>query len=774
MKQTKKKAAFKTVVAHETVRKRNKTAISTTFTKQTTRSSKQRLLNKLKIKKPIKNTVQNSDFSVTEEQSKQKQFIFSDDYKYKASERLPQELFNGVIPKSTSSIKMNKLMPLSTSIRRSNRKSGPGRIIVKKVDSKNYIPLNNETKDINNLGENSIDAMSSKLFPDDNETFNLFNNFNNKKKSNTSNYKAEEEEENETFCNDTSETLSSTSNNTSSILHSDSSCSEPVFFSPYIVTSRGKSNARKEILQRSFNLGHSVNNDIPTKDTIMKNLNVSVVEEEHTAQYFQFLLNKEIDKLNELCEKWENIKNDLKITKDIEHQINHAIGQTNLLICKKFERFHGLVSDCEKGKGEMLVTCKDLQGFWDMMYMEVKNCYLRFDKLEKLHLQNWKNEEGLSVKPVGKKKTKEKKSQKLKDSAWNKGSFTNKKFMPMKYKGLQSNRVQLIEKKKMNSPITTTKISKMCKTPEILLDNSISYVNSDQTPGKSILKQSQNSTKVNSHIKSTHKVKINDHVCSGEIPVNEEMQVKHYLAAALTRIDSLDFDEPTDEVPVNLGKKLTFDDSSFEESKDMNNVQQDSELTNLENKCTIEILSTKIENATQNENTSPRRSLRRQDAVNKIEDSSNKGSSDEKNANEYMPNIRVLRNRSITSENAFTPRRSSRRSENVKELKHKENKTPLTIRRKSSPKVNIKNNKEINQKINLERIISNISINKNNTKRRRSTRNVKSFGDNVCEKNKTVLPITSKVMQNKIQLSEKERRSISKQELASSRSPKKH
>lgn len=52
----------------------------------------------------------------------------------------------------------------------------------------------------------------------------------------------------------------------------------------------------------------------------------------------------------------------------------------------------------------MLVTFKDLQGFWDMMYMEVENCNLRFKKLEKLRAQGWKEEELFIDKPVTKKK----------------------------------------------------------------------------------------------------------------------------------------------------------------------------------------------------------------------------------------------------------------------------------------------------------------------------------------------------------------------------------
>ncbi len=81
------------------------------------------------------------------------------------------------------------------------------------------------------------------------------------------------------------------------------------------------------------------------------------------------------------------------VPEETHYQIIAAIGHTKLLIRKKFERFRGLVLDCETGKGEMLVTCKDLQGFWDMMYREIKDCDNKFNKLESLKSNNWVDNE---------------------------------------------------------------------------------------------------------------------------------------------------------------------------------------------------------------------------------------------------------------------------------------------------------------------------------------------------------------------------------------------
>jgi disks large-associated protein 5 len=100
------------------------------------------------------------------------------------------------------------------------------------------------------------------------------------------------------------------------------------------------------------------------------------------------------------------VKEDDVTPEEIRDVIQAAVGQTRLLINKKFERFRSLVLDCETGKGEMLVTCKDLQGFWDMMYMEIKDCDNRFNKLKELKSKNWIVDESEEVKEAQKFKKK--------------------------------------------------------------------------------------------------------------------------------------------------------------------------------------------------------------------------------------------------------------------------------------------------------------------------------------------------------------------------------
>ncbi|XP_043268350.1 uncharacterized protein [Venturia canescens] len=421
----------------------------------------------------------------------------------------------------------------------------------------------------------------------------------------------------------------------------------PALFSPYITTSRGKDSARRE-RRSKMGIGRTTPDEIPTKETIMQSLNISVEEEERTAQYFKFLLQREVDRLNGLCAKWEGMKNEPDITEDGLYFINQAVGQTNLLIKKKFERFRGLVLDCESGKGEMLVRCRDLQGFWDLMHMEVKNCDSRFEKLENLRSKSWIEDEIVMAvkKPTGIKKKvaaskfagnakssvrswileKKKKMAQTEqisedgilvksghrtsvpseineettaDKAFNsrrsiKSSpsaypqarvHANLKATPNRTPASLLKKVQLSQaRKSIHSPLAVMKISKMCKTPEIHLDDTISYVNSDQTPQRSILKKSSTEDSFSANdtaiTKSNRKVDFNDDVIANEAEeVDENLENSIDLGRALARIDSYNSDDSSDEIPESpavplrnvtvrrIEKRLDFENESFNETE---------------------------------------------------------------------------------------------------------------------------------------------------------------------------------------------------------------
>ncbi|XP_034175970.2 uncharacterized protein LOC117602277 [Osmia lignaria lignaria] len=764
--------------------------------KRITRATEKRLMNKVLAQKTL-NGLGKPLPSINKEQKsekKQKQSFAPTNYKFKTPAGLTGVSLFGKVAIQDVSVSKSKFM--STSIKMDSKNSRTE--FIKEINNgkKDNTPKVNRLKDTDHSMDSSIEAVSLKLSLDD--TFTCSNENDDANKVET--------QDNGTHNNSVAETLSSKHVSTPN-----DSPNDPVFFSPYVVSSRGKSNARKEQqIKRGFSLNRSNSDDIPTKDTVMKTLNISVEEEQQTAQYFRFLLNVEIDRLNALCEKWTDIKEDDTTTEDGQYEINQAIGQTNLLMNKKFERFRKLVADCETGKGELLVTCKDLQGFWDMMYMQVKDCDARFERLEKLRSKNWIEEQtpvpkakSVKKKNVTKKKpplTKESSlraflaqkkkniaqktenndqcSNNMLENSKNNSDVSNetrRSFTPVSKK---KTRLSLLEKSRLSttsqnvkSPLTVIKVSQMCKTPDVELNNAISYINSNQTPGKGILKPTKSMSEVKSSVKSS-KVNFDDHVVLKKTPVDEQCKLKSDLDVMLERIDSFDFDSP-DEVVINAERKLNF--GSSEESEDDD--KQNSELAVLTDKKLTKIPSDKIQTATPSKyselNTtytpSPERKLTRQNPMDEndedltlnvrltqhedIADNRDSNTSNQKTpkrvsmfhkeeTNGHDESIRVLRNRIITSVGTPRPRRSSRKmSVGVEDSEYKENKTPMKARRKNYVEVAVED-----EKTDLQNSLNKMSFNENGD-RRKSQRRVKFSEKDCggCVSSKPVLPMTPHV-----------------------------
>ncbi|XP_063975415.1 titin [Diachasmimorpha longicaudata] len=384
--------------------------------------------------------------------------------------------------------------------------------------------------------------------------------------------------------------------------------SVPVQFSPYIVTSRGKSNARKEQKQRLSLYKTSPKDDIPTKETVMQSLNISVEEEKNTSQYYKFLVESEEARLTDLCSTWKSIQEDSSTPEDGVYMINQAIGQTNLLIRKKFERFKTLVNDCETGLGVQLVRCADLQGFWEMMQMEIINCNSRFTKLEEIKSKGWQEDDQVIVqkKTVPKKKPalkqkvegrsnmrafieaqrKKKMAQELpveverpevkelqveeKPSTPRKSlpnpvsPHSRAKVTPREQRMSLLKLVQLTEsaKKMTQKSLAMVKVSQKCKTPEVEHDRSISYINSGQIPGKGILKKTEDAPLSEGKPPKPTKCKVNfnDTVDMTEVPqeeMDEDEENRRSLAVSLAKIESLEFEYDDD---IYASKKLEFED----------------------------------------------------------------------------------------------------------------------------------------------------------------------------------------------------------------------
>lgn len=156
-----------------------------------------------------------------------------------------------------------------------------------------------------------------------------------------------------------------------------------------------------------------------TGSDVQKKRDVTTFRERHLV---------EIAKLTALAEKWTAIETTTPgLTEEAQGQIRTVACQARLLMAEKLKQFSGLVDSCEAGDPTTL--CQDLQGFWDMVYIQAEDVYKKFESLEKLQQNNWKFEEPTvkqkvpakkkaafpkKVKPAGKSKFAEFKAQLMK------------------------------------------------------------------------------------------------------------------------------------------------------------------------------------------------------------------------------------------------------------------------------------------------------------------------------------------------------------------------
>ncbi|VDI31313.1 disks large-associated protein 5 [Mytilus galloprovincialis] len=110
--------------------------------------------------------------------------------------------------------------------------------------------------------------------------------------------------------------------------------------------------------------------------------------EEHDVAYFRQLMKSQTERLNQLCQKWDDIDT-TNLSEDVNGQLRTVVGQAQLLIAQRFKQFNGLVDNCEFKQGEKETTCTDLQGFWEMIYFQVEDVNQKFIDLDKLKANNW-------------------------------------------------------------------------------------------------------------------------------------------------------------------------------------------------------------------------------------------------------------------------------------------------------------------------------------------------------------------------------------------------
>ncbi|KAI4468546.1 disks large-associated protein dap sap90/psd-95-associated protein [Holotrichia oblita] len=125
------------------------------------------------------------------------------------------------------------------------------------------------------------------------------------------------------------------------------------------------------------------------------------------GHYFLSILDKQATRLLGLADQAEKELDQEDLPEEAKGYLRSASGKAKLLVSQKMQQFRGLcTNNIKQVEGEAFPTTnEDLQGFWDMIMLQVDQIDTLFKELDKLRANNWQEEKppvttnGSSVKP---------------------------------------------------------------------------------------------------------------------------------------------------------------------------------------------------------------------------------------------------------------------------------------------------------------------------------------------------------------------------------------
>ncbi|XP_034242620.1 uncharacterized protein LOC117646062 isoform X2 [Thrips palmi] len=116
-------------------------------------------------------------------------------------------------------------------------------------------------------------------------------------------------------------------------------------------------------------------------------------EEENAGHKFLKIQRQTIEKLLELAAKAEKEieENGSTLSEEALGHLRAAAGQARLLVNQKMVQFEGLCRKCinQRPEEQFPTTPEDLQGFWDMLLLQVDQVHNTFHRLDKLKAVGW-------------------------------------------------------------------------------------------------------------------------------------------------------------------------------------------------------------------------------------------------------------------------------------------------------------------------------------------------------------------------------------------------
>ncbi|XP_049822340.1 uncharacterized protein LOC109599490 [Aethina tumida] len=155
--------------------------------------------------------------------------------------------------------------------------------------------------------------------------------------------------------------------------------------------------------------GHTENGDAKISLAALKDVCVKEVEKpapavsgEKNGHYFLQILEEQTTRLLGLAEKTEKELSTPDLPEEIVGKIRSAAGKAKLLVSQKMQQFRGLcTNNINQSEGDAFPTTnEDLEGFWDMVMLQVNQVDALFNELNALKQNNWKEIKEKNNKPV--------------------------------------------------------------------------------------------------------------------------------------------------------------------------------------------------------------------------------------------------------------------------------------------------------------------------------------------------------------------------------------
>ena len=155
------------------------------------------------------------------------------------------------------------------------------------------------------------------------------------------------------------------------------------------------------LLQRKHsNVNIRENNNNYLSNSSLKNTEVS------SNQKSEIVLSEKVSyhstRLLALCQVWEDMLKAIPINdhnrndhEAINEELAAVVGKTRLLINGKFRQFESLIAvyndakDNENSKKNKKITQQDLQGFWELIDLQIKDLDTGFDHLNTLYKKSY-------------------------------------------------------------------------------------------------------------------------------------------------------------------------------------------------------------------------------------------------------------------------------------------------------------------------------------------------------------------------------------------------